>query len=274
MDPKTSKLSLSGDRLKLARVLNYGKRAVTRTVSAPARLLPEGKAKDFVRRALLRVQNSVPTELAVNRGDTVVQIGTPWPSTMHRFRKAIGANGRLVIFEAMPANANRLRAAIQESGYSNVTLFEGAAYSSRQSGRMMVSPHVGDHKIKVDGVRMDNDLRSINAEMGEVNVEFHRIDDVLQDLGISEINYLSVTVNGAELEVLKGAEETLRRSTHIRTYSKGHARLDNGQPINTLIKPYLESLGMKAVISKGEPSSTHDERWLYRDGDVFAWRRP
>jgi FkbM family methyltransferase len=273
MEPKTSKLSLSGDRLKLARVLNYAKRAITRTASAPARLLPEGRAKDFVRQALLKVQNSVPTELAVNAGDTVVQIGTPWPSTMRRFRRAIGDTGKLIIFEAMPANAKRLRDAVAESRFNNVTIFEGAAFSSRRSGKMMVSPHVGDHKISVSGVRMDNDLREINVRMDEIAVEFHCIDDVLHDMGINEINYLSFTVNGAELEVLKGAEETLKRSRNIRVYSKGHARLENGQPINTLIKPYLQSLNLKTIISKGEPSSTHDEGWLYREGDVFAWRR-
>jgi Methyltransferase FkbM domain len=112
------------------------------------------------------------------------------------------------------------------------------------------------------------------VQMDEIAVEFYRIDDVLKDMAISEINYLSVTVNGAELEVLKGAEETLKRSRNIRVYSKGHARLENGQPINTLIKPYLETLALIAVISKGEPSSTHDEGWLYRNGDVFAWKRP
>jgi FkbM family methyltransferase len=268
------RLSLRGDRLRLARVLNYGKRAATRVVSMPVCLLPEGRAKQRVRLALLKVQNSLPTELAVNAGDVVVQVGTPWPATMRRFRRAVGKSGRIVIFEAFPANAERLRNAVRDSGYDNVTVFEGAAFSARQSGTLRTSPHRGDNKIAVDGVRMDNDLRAINADMGEIAVEFYRIDDVLAQLGIKQVDYLSVTVNGAELEVLKGAEATLRNSSGIRVYSKGHARLENGQPINTLIKPYLESLGFQAVISKGEPSSALDEGWLQRDGDVYAWRQP
>lgn len=269
----SGKNNLRGDRLKAARLVNYGKRAITRVLSMPARLLPEGGAKDSIRLALLKVQNSLPTELAVNRGDVVVQIGTPWPETLRRFRRAVGDSGKLVIFEAMPENQKLLEACVKTDGYDNVTVFRGAAWSSRGKGKMQTSSHVGDHKIKIDDVHMDNDLRDINVAMGEIDVEFHTIDEVLESLGINQINHLSVTVNGAEFEVLKGAERTLRRSRNIRVYSKAHARLENGQPISSLILPYMKELGYKAVISKGEPSSTLDERWLYRDGDVYAWKR-
>lgn len=266
--------SLRGDRLTAARLANYLLRFMTRNLTAPARFLPEGAIKDVVRSALLSIQNSVPTELAVNRGDTVVQIGTPWPQTMRRFRRAVGASGRLVIFEAMPDNAETLRRAVAADGFTNVTIFAGAAFSQRMTGTLMTSPYKGDNKIKVDGVRMDNDLRDINASMGEIPVEFHTIDDVLTEMGVDVINYLSVTVNGAELEVLKGARNTLLRSPDLRVFSKGHARLDDGTALNVHIKDYLESLGMKTKISRGEPSSTRDRTWRKRDGDVFAWKRP
>lgn len=266
--------SLRGDRLTAARLANFLLRFLTRTVSSPARFLPEGRAKDAVRRALLRVQNSVPIELVVNRGDTVVQIGTPWPQTLRRFRRAVGDGGRLVIFEAMPDNADTLRRAVAADGFTNVTVFEGAAFSRRMRGTLMTSPYKGDNKIRLDGVRMDNDLRGINAEMGEIAVEFHTVDEVLAGLGIDTINYLSVTVNGAELEVLKGAQGTLLRSPDLRVFSKGHARLDDGTVLNVPIREYLENLGMTAVISRGEPSSTLDRSWRRRGGDVFAWKRP
>ena len=47
------------------------------------------------------------------------------------------------------------------------------------------------------------------------------------------IDYLSVTVNGAELEVLKGAEALLRSApSHARIYAKGHALDNAGEPIH------------------------------------------
>ena len=268
------KYSLKGDRLKLDRLLNYAKRATTRAITWPAIFLPEGNIKIFVRSQLLKIQNSVPTELAINNGDVVVQIGTPWPQTMRRFRKRIGPNGRLVIFEAMQENFDRLVQAVADDKYDNVDIFFGAAWNERKSGIFLLSSHPGDHKIQQDDISMDNDLRSINAKMESIEVEFYKIDDVLENMGISSINHLSVTVNGAEYEVLKGAEKTLQNSTDIRVFSKAHARDTDGNPISDKIIPYLRSLDYQVVLSKGEPSSTNDPTWRYRSGDVFAWKTP
>jgi len=267
------KYNLSGDRLRVARLLNYAMRAFTRVVTYPAIFLPEGKVKNAIRLFFLNFQNSLPTEFMVNKGDVVVQIGTPWAYTLRRFRRAAGDNGKLIIVEAMPDNSTTLKKTIEEDGYDNVIIFEGAAWSERKSGSFQISPHKGDHRIKNDDIAMDNDLREINTEMEEITVEFYSIDEILAQLGIEQINHLSVTVNGAEHEVLMGAENTIKNSQNLIIYSKAHARDANGIPISRRIIPYLQSLGCHAKLTKGEPSSTTDKSWQYRDGDVFGWKR-
>ncbi|MGB7288365.1 MAG: hypothetical protein WBC71_15680, partial [Salaquimonas sp.] len=162
---------------------------------------------------------------------------------------------------------------VKRQGYTNVFVLEKAAWSETKSGTLKVSPYVGDHKIAVDGVKMDNDLRPGNENMVNLPVEFSTIDDALAELGILQLNYLSVTVNGAEHEVLKGAKQTILRSNNLRVYSKGHAQSANGKPINIEIKEFLDSIGLNAIITKGEPSSTTDSRWLWRSGDVYAWKK-
>jgi FkbM family methyltransferase len=259
-------------RYKPSQIGYYMFRGATRFITVPVRSLPEGAWKNRFREYLLRYQHSLPTEFVVNPGDVVCQIGTPWPGTLLRFRKRIGDKGKLIIFEALPSNAAKLRDTVEKHKFSNVYIIEKAAWSESRPGKLSVSPYVGDHKISVDNVAMDNDLRPGNAAMSEIDVAFTRIDDAVNELGIFEINYLSVTVNGAEHEVLKGASGVLSRSKDIRVYSKGHAMASNGVPINIPIKQYLESLGFKTMITKGEPSSTTDERWLWRAGDVYGWR--
>lgn len=259
--------------VKLERYIYYGLRGITRFLTIPITFFPESKFKDSVRSTILNIQHSLPTELSVNRGDTVVQIGTPWPKTLHRFRKAIGKTGKLIIFEAEPTNFSNLKQASDKADYDNVFLINGAAWSENKQGQLSISPYSGDHKIHQDSVDMDNDLRPGNISMDTIDVEFYRIDDALAELGISSINYLSVTVNGAEFEVLKGSEKTLKASNNIRVYAKGHARLANGQPLHSVIAPYLTSLGFKTKITRGEPSSTKDNTWLWRSGDVYAWKR-
>jgi len=210
---------------KIERYAYYLLRGLIRLVTAPVAALDESRFKDWVRLLVLSVQHSLAIELAVNRGDVVVQIGTPWPRTLHRFRKAIGAEGQLVIFEAEPGNYDRLKGAVEESNYANVHLVPGAAWYESKSGKLAISPYKGDHKIMQEHVAMDNDLRPGNKVMEQIDVQFLTVDKVLDDLGIEKLDYMSVTVNGAELEVLKGAERVLRCSPGARVYAKGHALL-------------------------------------------------
>ena len=251
--------------------LNYGLRLITKTAFFPVSLLPDNMLKNAARRTILKFQNSLPLELALDKGDVGVQIGTPWPRTMRRLRKAVGADGAIVIVEAEPKNFERLGKARDAAGWDNVHVVNYAGWSRDESGVLTLSPAFdGDHKIDVDGVTIDNDLRPENQEMLTVPCEFRRIDTVLAELGIETIDYLSVTVNGAELEVLKGAQETLARSPDVRVFSKGHSLTDDGTPINRPIRDFLAGLRFETMLTRGEPASAKDA--ARRDGDVYAWK--
>lgn len=258
---------------RLARQLYIGYRGAVRVASVPFRGMREGPTKNAVRTFMLNFQHSLPTEFVVNKGDTVVQIGTPSPKTMHRFRRAVGDAGHLVIVEAMPDNQERLAKAIADAGFTNVTLVRAAACNENREGELSVSPFSGDHKIALDDIRMDNDLRPENAVMETVPVRFVRLDDELPKVGVDRINYLSVTVNGAEGEVLKGAQQILSRSgSGTRVYAKGHALDSAGRPLHLQTQAIMQGLGYATKITKGEPSSTLDKSWLWRAGDLFAWK--
>ena len=257
---------------KAKRVLYLGQRGVLRLVGIIAHRLPEGGAKRALRKSILRVQNSLPTELAVNRGDVVVQIGTPHPKTMRRFVRAVGPSGRLVIVEALPQSQDRLQAAIDADGLKNVLLIRGAAYSKRKEDVLLVSPYAGDNRVETPGISIDNDLRSGNADMERITVSFFPLDEVLPEHGVERVDYLSVTVNGAEIEVLKGAEELLRNGRPgARVYAKGHAMDEAGQPIHLRSRALMESLGYSTIITRGELTQS-EEMWDRRAGDLFAWK--
>lgn len=253
--------------------LNYAKRSVTKIVFYPFSALPACQLKDAARRTILRLQNSLPLELAVGKGDVVLQIGTPWPRTMKRLRKAAGNSGVVVIVEAEPRNFDRLTDARDKAGFDNVHIVNSAAWSQDEDGVLNVSAaFAGDHKIGVEGVLMDNDLRPENAEMKVIPCKFRKIDTILADLHIETLDYLSITVNGAELEVLKGATKTLNASPRVRVYSKGHSLQNDKTPLNQPIRAFLESLCFKTMLTRGEPTPENDSDWLWRAGDVYAWK--
>lgn len=258
---------------RFARLIYRLYRAFVRIATIPLRPLPEGAAKARIRNLVLRFQNSLPTELVVNKGDTVVQVGTPHPRTMRRFRRAIGAHGRLVIVEAMPENQERLEQAMSTDGFTNIVIIKGAACNDNRMGTLAISPVQGDHRLRLEGIEMDNDRRPENARMESIPVKFLRLDEELPKHGVEQIDYLSVTVNGAEVEVLRGAEKLLRAGRrHARIYAKGHARDAHGKPIHIQSQTFMKDLGYETIITRGEPSGILDEDWLWRAGDLYAWK--
>lgn len=263
-----------GRNFKIVRIYIYLIRGLVRLITLPFSFAGESAAKHHARLLALRLQNSLPIELAVSKGETAIQIGTPRPRTVKRFQKAVGSLGRIIIFEAEPNNFTRLQQAFSGDQFDNITLIAGAAWSEPGQGKLSLSPYSGDHKINLDDVRIDNDLRAGNQNMQVIDCTFYSIDQVMLDLKLDTLNYLSVTVNGAELEVLRGAEKTLRNSPAARVYAKGHALTEGGQPLNQPIRQWLTSLGFSTVKTKGEPSSTIDNSWRWRAGDAYAWKTP
>jgi FkbM family methyltransferase len=212
----------------------------------------------------------------MTKGDTVVQIGTPNIHTLKRFSRLVGARGCVVIVEAEPSNSRRLKNDIVKRGIDNVHIVELGAWSSEGSILLHKSDDFdGDHKIEVPNIHMDNDFRTGYEKKIEIKVD--TVDNILEGLSVAQINYLSITVNGAEFEVLKGCVETLRRSVDIRVYAKGHARQGdsgNGEPLNVPISSFLQDMGYSLVLTHGEKSTAGIDSWVRRDGDVFGWKTP
>lgn len=260
-------------QFKINRTIYRLQRGIARVLTIPFRGLSEGQAKTSVRTFILKFQNSLPTEFVVNKGDTVVQIGTPRPRTMKRFLRAVGSGGTLVIVEAMPENQARLEQVIKTENIKNAIVVKGAASSENRMGELLISPYIGDHKIETSGIVMDNDLKPGNDYKTRIPVRFFTLDEELPKHGIDKFDYLSVTVNGAEAEVLKGASNILKRcEIGTRVFAKGHAMDTNNEPINLLTDKIMKNCGYNTQITRGEPSSTLDKSWLWRAGDLYAWK--
>lgn len=235
--------------------------------------LPKSRYKEQIKIYFYKYQNSLPIELSAYQGETVVQIGTPRTRTVHRFLNAVGENGFVLILEAEPKNYSRLINHEPFKKHKNLKIINAAAWSETKDGFLQVSPsHIGDHKVEVPNITVDNDVRAGNEEMLQVPCKFYALDDLFDELKLTKINYLSVTVNGAELEVVKGAKSMLTRVKDCRLYIKGHCLDQQSKPLKESIANYLSSLGFNTIFTKGELSTSISKDWVYRAGDVYAWK--
>lgn len=229
-------------------------------------VLPEGKTKHFLRALGFNLSSSLPLSWLINAGETACMVGTPNISTIEELHETVGRDGRVIVIEAEETNFKRLKQAYQKYG-SNIHIVHRAAWSSKKNGILKTSPKFsGDHKIEVEGIVHDNDYRN---QYGKQLVALDTVDNILDEINLHKVDFMFIAVNGAELEVLKGATKTI--ANRLRLWVKGHARTDDGEPINIQIKKFLENHNYHAKITRKHRSTVCNiPEWSVRDGDVYA----
>ena len=100
--------------------------------------------------------------------------------------------------------------------------------------------------------RGDNRLYASELSSGSLQIQTQCLDSVLNEMGIREINFIKIDVQGCESLVLAGAQETLRRSENVLMMSEfwpqGMNAAGGGSP-----RAYLDnlvSLGFRLFILK------------------------
>ena len=231
-------------------------------------LLPEGAPRHALRRAALTRVPNLSKRMFVNPGDTVVQVGTPSPENMRNTLGWIGPKGRLVIVEPEDGNLERLRADA-ELNDPRVTILNKGAWSEPGRLDLTVSGDGFDHKIAIAEIDHDNDLVP-NNYVSTQSIEVDTIDNIARELDLNHIDFIEISVNGAEFEVMKGMTESL---AHIsRIYVRAFARYkDTGASIRDDVENMLKERGYSTVITC--PSAARDPQWGVREGDVYGYRK-
>jgi hypothetical protein len=96
------------------------------------------------------------------------------------------------------------------------------------------------------GYTMLPETLSKEEKRTKLQVNANTLDNLLNQNGMTccEINWIKIDVEGAELEVLKGARNTLSYNTNITLLIEVH-KLADGSTLYCQIKEYLESHGFQ-----------------------------
>jgi len=144
-------------------------------------------------------------------GQTVVDVGANIGLYTLLAAKSVGPDGNVHAFEPEPENARRIRVNLALNGVGNVELFEAAVYSTPGVVELNVfAPEFNAwHSIGRPEV-VDPAHPSTPVEpTATIEVPAVTLDDHCRTHAIDRIDLLKVDVEGAELDVLKGARELL-----------------------------------------------------------------
>lgn len=233
--------------------------------------------KNWVRSRLLKVRNGLPREVMVSQGDVVVQVGMWRERNLMRLSRCVGATGRVVLIEADKRVTDRLSKFLDANGVQNVTIVNKGAYSEKGTVEFNVGESPGHNRIDGTGVEM---VVNVNQDVFErkASIEVDTVDNIVAEFGIDHVDYVEITVNGVELEVLEGMERTLK--TCKRIFLAGYARdSDSGEPTNKRTTKYLSERGFATTITKRTKATQgpYEEKavkaWGMQEGHVFGWKK-
>lgn len=142
---------------------------------------------------------------ALREGDTVVDLGANVGYFTLIAARLVGDTGHVYAFEPDPEGFALLERNVRLNGLRNVTLLQKAASNENGSIELYLSErNLGDHRIYAPA----DETRTT------VEVEAVRLDDYFEDLR-SEIDFVKIDTQGAELAILEGMEAILEASPRL-----------------------------------------------------------
>lgn len=117
--------------------------------------------------------------------------------------RLLGNNGRVIAIEPHPRNFHGLLQNIYLNHLENVIALKKAC--TARPREVFLHEHVN----------ISGSSTKYNFGKGGTIVQGEPLDNILKNLNITEINLLKIDVEGAEMDVLEGAKQTLTRSSNI-----------------------------------------------------------
>ena len=186
-------------------------------------------------------------------GDIVVDIGAHVGRYAIIASKRVGANGKVIAIEASPLNFEMLNRNTNINQLTNIISLNYAAYSKETKINLYLP-------AKEKGFTIYNTVMVGRAQTEEdsfVTVNANTIDNLLlllqqqeqNGIGHANINWIKIDVEGAELEVLKGASDILSKSKNIALLIEIH-NLPGDTNFYTQIVEFLRSFNFKIDFEK------------------------
>ena len=206
--------------------------------------------EDFI--VMTKHEDEMLERFVPEQGDVVVDVGAHMGRYTMTSSRRVGQDGKVVAIEAHPGNFRLLNRNIKLNRLPNVIALNSAAYSKKAVLKLYLPDerqgYTMHHSLMVDYLSAKY---KENAKKRYVEVESDTLDHLLQSAGIHRVNWIKIDVEGAELEVLKGAHETLSRNKNISLLVEVHGT-ETYKPVMELLKSHNFRVEFEKTYDNGE----------------------
>ena len=145
--------------------------------------------------------------------------------------KYIGSKGKAYVFEPNPKNFNTIKKNIRINKIKNIIPIKGGLWNKKDILEMS-----------------DNDSESsivLETKGKKMRVPVDTLDNFVQKNNLQRIDFIKMDVEGAELEIIDGGVETLKRFHPKLAIASYHIR--NGEKTYKEVEKKLRALGYKTT---------------------------
>ena len=184
-------------------------------------------------------------------GDTVIDVGAHLGRYTLISASRVGKSGKVIAIEANPFVLKKLNKNIELNELRNTKSLNYAVYSEKTRIKLFF-PNEGKKNTIYNTIVSG---RITSEKFIEVNAD--TLDNILYYAGIKvdNIHWIKIDVEGAELEVLKGAHNILQNSKDIAILIEVHNIAEGRnlyENIMDLLKPYNFKIEFEKIHDSGE----------------------
>ena len=135
----------------------------------------------------------------LREGETVVDVGANLGYYVLHEKRLIGDGGTIVAIEPAPKNVDLLRKNIASNGLSRVQVVVGAIGDYDGSGQLYLSSRSNWHSM----------TPTDRSQTGSVPVEVSTLDGLVERLGLRQVDFVRMDLEGYETAVARGMLRTI-----------------------------------------------------------------
>ncbi|MDR7130458.1 FkbM family methyltransferase [Algoriphagus sp. 4150] len=190
-------------------------------------------------------------EKFLKKGDTFIDVGANQGEYSLWAARKVGIDGRVVAFEPMQQLFDQLTENIRLNEAFHKSIIPVKLGLSDKKGEVILYSSADSN----EGTNTIYNTEKFSIESGKIQLD--TLDEQLKSLEITNVNFLKIDVEGAELQVLKGALNTLKKHRPIILLEiNKDACIAGGylpEDILALLKPFnysFSKIGLRGSLSK------------------------
>jgi FkbM family methyltransferase len=190
-------------------------------------------------------------DMLLRPGMTVYDIGANVGFHAISAARRVGADAKVVCFEALPDNAKQIEYNASSNQFKNIQVVVTALGNSEGEAAFWTSKQPTWGKLASVGKKPDKFAK-------EIKVRLRRLDSVVDELKLPPPALIKMDVEGSEIDVLEGARQTLERYRPIV--------LIEAHGTNGAIENFLVAIGYRVgVLGQNVPVAE-----AYWNAHIFA----